>query len=105
MWQFLPGRKHAPAASSVASVHYGVTSRSELMGRAAGPVYNIKGRDTIKAKTADVGNMAEDLNERIADVQAKLEDAVGLSSEQRDELQKELAELKKGVGGGGTAVQ
>lgn len=36
-------------AGIASSVHYGVSSRSELMGRAAGPVYNFKGRGAKKA--------------------------------------------------------
>jgi hypothetical protein len=35
--------------SLAATVHYGVSGRSELMGRAAGPVYNFSGRDAAKS--------------------------------------------------------
>ncbi|MFI5347510.1 MAG: hypothetical protein ACHQ51_14140, partial [Elusimicrobiota bacterium] len=34
-----------PQGSLASSVHYGVNDRAELMGRAAGPVYNFAGRD------------------------------------------------------------
>jgi hypothetical protein len=35
----------APQGSLASSVHYGVNDRAELMGRAAGPVYNFAGRN------------------------------------------------------------
>jgi hypothetical protein len=96
-----PMAKIAPAApqpASVASVHYGVTSRDELMGRAAGPVYNIKsGSSDLKAKPESGGKMASEMNERLAGLQSKLEEDTSLSPAQRADIQTELSNLKKGV--------
>lgn len=38
--------------SLAATVHYGVSGRSELMGRAAGPVYNFSGRNAAKGQAS-----------------------------------------------------
>ena len=100
-----PGRKaaakaEAPDTAALASVHYGVTSRSELMGRAAGPVYNIAG-GSAKGSTAGRGKLAGDFKDTITDLQRKLE-AAGMPAEQRASLQKELAEATKNMGDPGT---
>lgn len=87
--------KPVPAGASsetVASVHYGVTSRSELMGRAAGPVYNVKG-GSAKGGSIAAGKMA-DANGKLADIQKQLE-AAGLPADQRAKLQKDLADATK----------
>lgn len=85
----------AGGAEVVASVHYGVTSRNELMGRAAGPVYNIKGGGAVGG-LAPKGKLAEDLNAKIADLKRQL-DASGLPAEKRDQLLKELVSAQKAV--------
>lgn len=88
-------RKAAPklepmdASEAVASVHYGVTSRNELMGRAAGPVYNIKGAKNAGGNLAAAGKMAGGVDARIADIRSKLESS-GLPQEQREKLLKDL---------------
>ncbi len=82
-------------AEAVASVHYGVTNRSELMGRAAGPVYNVKGGGAVGG-SAPKGKMAEDLNAKVADLKKQL-DGSGLPPEARDRLLKDLAEAQKVV--------
>lgn len=41
--------------SLAATVHYGVSGRSELMGRAAGPVYNFSGRNAAKGQAPAPG--------------------------------------------------
>lgn len=97
------GKKKAwakPAATgsgthAVASVHYGVTSRSELMGRAAGPVYNVAGAGK-KGGTIATGKLAGDTKTTLADLQRKLEVA-GLPEDQRAKLKKELEEATKGL--------
>ena len=81
-------------ANAIASVHYGVTSRNELMGRAAGPVYNFKGKGQ-GAGSAPTGKMADDLNGKMADLQGQLEKA-GLSAEDRAKLTKDLEAATKG---------
>jgi len=88
----------AKLAAAVASVHYGVTSREELMGRAAGPVYNIKSGSSVpRANPSERGKLASEMNERLAGLQWKLKDDTGLSAEQRVEIEQELADIKKGV--------
>lgn len=88
--------KFGPAAGTeVASVHYGVTDRSELMGRAAGPVYNIKGNGAAGGQQ-QMGKMAEDMNSKVSDLKRQLE-ATGLPADQRDKLIKDLAEATKGM--------
>jgi len=84
----------AAGAEAVASVHYGVTNRSELMGRAAGPVYNIKGGGAVGS--APQGKMAEDLNSKVSELKKQL-DGSGLPPEARDKLLKDLAEAQKAV--------
>lgn len=93
-------RKAAPipdatAGAAIASVHYGATSRSELMGRAAGPVYNMQG-SAKRPGTAAKGRMADDVTAKISDLQHQLE-AAGLPPEQRSALQKKLDEVTKSV--------
>lgn len=81
----------AGGAEAVASsVHYGVTSRSELMGRAAGPVYNFKGAGGKKGGAA-MGEMAADVNAKIAEIKRQLEDS-NLSPEEREKLLKQLSD-------------
>jgi hypothetical protein len=76
------------------TVHYGVTSRSELMGRAAGPVYNIKGGAQAGGSTVANRKLAADAEGKIADLRKQLE-ASGLPANQREKLLKELdASLK-----------
>jgi hypothetical protein len=84
-------------AGAVASVHYGVTNRNELMGRAAGPVYNIKG-GSGKGGSGEMGKMAADVNAKISDLQKQLE-AAGLPAEHRAKLQQDLDNVMKGVVG------
>lgn len=105
----LPGKK-APKIEVAAgdgavasSVHYGVTSRSELMGRAAGPVYNIKGGNVAEAKTA-AGKMANDADGKIADLRRQLE-ASGLPADQRAKLLKDLDDSLKRISETGKTAQ
>ena len=79
-------------SNAIAAVHYGVTSRSELMGRAAGPVYNFKGKG--KTGSAPTGKLADDSNAKIADLNTQLKD-VGLPAEMRAKLMKDLEDVTK----------
>lgn len=95
----LPGKKAlkletaAGDGAVASSVHYGVTSRSELMGRAAGPVYNFKGAKGGEGKAA-AGKMAADADGKIADLRRQLENS-DLPADQRAKLLKDLdASLK-----------
>ncbi|MDE2141746.1 MAG: hypothetical protein KGJ84_04975 [Elusimicrobia bacterium] len=45
----------ATQGSLASSIHYGVNDRSELMGRAAGPVYNFAGRNVNPQVTPSAG--------------------------------------------------
>lgn len=81
------------------SVHYGVTSRSELMGRAAGPVYNIKGAKG-GGSAGPTGKLAEDAEGKMADLRRQLE-ASGLPDDQRAKLLAELEAARKGVSDAG----
>ncbi len=88
--------KLAPAGSNaIASIHYGVTDRSELMGRAAGPVYNMKGASKSNSKAAS--KAASDVNAQMSDLKRKLED-LSLPPEQRAELRKQLDAAAKAAG-------
>ncbi len=84
----------AAVAAAVASVHYGVTSRSELMGRAAGPVLNFTG-GAAKGGAGASGKMGDDIETRAAELKRQL-DAAGLPADQRAKLQKELDDALKG---------
>lgn len=87
-----PRPKLEPSGDAVASaVHYGVTSRSELMGNAAGPVYNFKGGK--KAPSGQVAALAGQADAQMADVQKALEQS-NLTSEQKAELMRKFAEAR-----------
>jgi len=58
--------------SIATTVHYGVSSRSELMGRAAGPVYNFKSPGAKKA-AAPAGKIGGQAAVKIEEVQKQLE--------------------------------
>ncbi len=90
-----------PEAQAIASVKYGVTSRSELMGRAAGPVYNFAGGQQQKA---GVGKLAGETSARVEALRKQL-DAPGISPEDRAKMQKELDEVVKAVDGAVTPAR
>lgn len=74
------------------SVHYGVRSRSELMGNAAGPVYNFKG-----AKPAASGRSAElaaEASAKLDDVEKQLEGNTALTAEQKAVIRKQIGQKK-----------
>jgi hypothetical protein len=85
----VPRLKLDASRNSVAStVHYGVTSRAELMGKAAGPVYNFKG-----AKPAGAGRTAElaaEANSKIDDLEKQLESNTTLTEEQKAAIRQKL---------------
>jgi hypothetical protein len=90
-----------PEAQALASVKYGVTSRSELMGRAAGPVYNFSGGQTQKGA---VGALAGQTSARIAELRGQLE-KTGLAPEDREKVQKELDAAVKAADAAGKTAQ
>lgn len=95
-----PGAKPMPrlkldgSRNSIASsVHYGVTSRAELMGKAAGPVYNFKG-----SKGGDESERVAALTKKAGDdmsaLEKELEANTALSAEQKAEIKKKLGQKK-----------
>lgn len=84
----LPEPSGAGAVAS--SVHYGVTDRSELMGRAAGPVYNFKGTGGTANSGAAAAAAQSDVQAKLAGLKKQLEDS-NLPAEQRAAILKQLA--------------
>lgn len=80
----------APAS---ASVRYGGNSRSELMGRGLGPVYNFKG-GAGKGGSGAPGREVDGENAQIVDIQRRIEDS-GLSDDQRTKFKKDIDEAGK----------
>lgn len=81
--------------SAVASsVHYGVTGRSELMGRAAGPVYNFSGKDAGAGQAVQVaaGSMGQQVDAAEAQV-----DSSGLNDHDKAVLSGQLNKAKQAV--------
>jgi hypothetical protein len=81
--------------SAVASsVHYGVTGRSELMGRAAGPVYNFSGKDAGAGQAVQVaaGSMGQQVDAAEAQV-----DSSGLNDHDKAVLSSQLNKAKQAV--------
>ena len=91
------------ATGAVASVHYGVTSRNELMGRAAGPVYNFKG-GASKGASGAAGKTGGELKTKISDLKGQLE-AAGLPAEERAKLMKDLEDANKNLADTAKTVQ
>jgi hypothetical protein len=89
----VPRLKLDTTRNTVAStVHYGVTSRAELMGKAAGPVYNFKG-----AKPAGAGRGAElaaEANAKMDDIEKQLDSNEALTAEQKAAIRQQLGKKK-----------
>lgn len=77
------------------SVHYGVSSRSELMGRAAGPVYNFKGR--AAKKTAAGSTIKGDASTHIEEARQSVEKS-GLDAKSKKDLSRQFQLIQDGVG-------
>ncbi len=81
--------------SAVASsVHYGVTGRSELMGRAAGPVYNFSGKSVGGGQSDKVA--AGSMMGQVDAAQAQL-DAAPLNDHDKAVLEGQLSKAKQAV--------
>lgn len=87
--------KNQARGSIASSVHYGVTSRSELMGRAAGPVYNFTGRSV--AGNPRIAELAGSAQGKIADAEKKI-DASDLTPEQKRDMKQRLQNARESVG-------
>lgn len=86
--------KSGARGSIASSVHYGVTSRSELMGRAAGPVYNFTGRSVAgQPRLAELSGQAHG---KLADVEKSIDEST-LTAEQKREVKARLKDVREGV--------
>lgn len=74
------------------SVHYGVRSRSELMGNAAGPVYNFKG--SKPAASGRSAELAAEASAKLDDIEKQLEGNTALTAEQKAEIRKKIGQKK-----------
>ena len=95
--EFVTPKLVAPRNGSIASsVHYGVSSRSELMGRAAGPVYNFKGRGAKKTAPADskIGGQA---TTQIKEAQEQVEKSA-LDEKAKKDLSEQFQLINDGIG-------
>ena len=78
------------------TVHYGVNSRSELMGRAAGPIFNFKGRGAKKAETSD-GNILSQVATQIEEARKQVEGS-SLDDKTKKDLSEKLQLVNDGIG-------
>lgn len=86
----------APKDSGIAAtVRYGVNRRSELMGRAAGPVYNFKGR-SAGAGWGDAADLSGAAAVRIEEVRRRLEQAE-LEGKDKEALRQSLQQVREGL--------
>lgn len=100
-----------------ATVQYGVTDRSRLMGRAAGPVYNFKGAGggasqaarmpgaSGKATTAATAAAPATVAQDQVDAVKKSVDATALSAEEKRLIQAELDKVSQAVAPARTRAQ
>lgn len=86
------------------TVHYGVASRSELMGRAAGPVYNFAGKAAGQQKAeVAAGSMAPDVAAGTAgalqqvDKAQKQLDSSNVAPEDKAKLDQNLNQVRQSV--------
>lgn len=99
--EFVAPKLVAPKNGTIASsVHYGVSSRSELMGRAAGPVYNFKGRGAKRTQTGD-GKIAGDAATKIAEIQRQVESS-DMDEKSKKDLRDRFQLLNDGIGKAGS---
>ncbi len=80
------------SSAFAATVHYSVASRAELMGRAAGPVYNFGGAD-LKAK---LGAVAGQTSHQVEAAQAQL-DTSAVSPQDKSAFDKNAAALQASI--------
>lgn len=85
---------------ALASVHYGVSNRAELMGRAAGPVYNFSGKSAAgQSQAAD--SQAPSTAGAMTQVEAAQQqiDSSGLDDASKAQLKDNLNQVRKVVSG------
>lgn len=79
--------------SIASSVHYGVTSRAELMGKAAGPVYNFKGSKG-GAESERVAALTEKASADISALEKEIDANPSLTAAQKAEIKAKLGQKK-----------
>ena len=82
-------------AGLAATVHYGVNRRSELMGRAAGPVYNLKGRGAKTEKIPEE-NISGQASVKIEEAQKQLE-ATELEEKDKKGLRNQFQQVRDAI--------
>ena len=92
-----------PAPTMVAthltgSVHYGMAGRSELMGRGAGPVYNLKGSSGGGASAADVNNLIKQAATVVQSADAAM-DAAPMDEQSKRDLKARMNGASAGITG------
>lgn len=99
--EFVTPKLVDPKNGSIASsVHYGVSNRSELMGRAAGPVYNFKGRG---AKKTDVSgaNIGAPVTTRMEETRKQVENS-SLDEKAKKDLRERFQLVNDSMGKAGS---
>lgn len=81
-------------------VHYGMASRSELMGRGAGPVYNLKGGGGAAGSAADVNTLIKQAATVVEGAQGAM-DAAPMDDQTRSEMKARMQSATSGLQGSG----
>jgi hypothetical protein len=88
------------------TVHYGVSSRAELMGRAAGPVYNFSGKgagqQSGQVAADNAGPTTADALQRVDAAQKQIE-ASDASAEDKAKINKDLNQVRETAASGPAA--
>jgi hypothetical protein len=69
-------------------VHYGASSRSEVMGKAAGPVYNFAGRQV--AGGSRFSELSSQAGRHMTEVERGIEASADLTPEQKAQMRRKL---------------
>lgn len=93
---FLPPKLDLPknVGSVASSVHYGVSGRSELMGRAAGPVYNFSGGAAKDGGQVAADNATASGAMRQVDAAERQFEASDASDEDKAKLRRQLDQVR-----------
>lgn len=84
-------KKHGSVASTV---HYGVSSRSELMGRAAGPVYNFSGGGAKQGAQVAADNTAASGALKQVDAAEQQIDSSDVPDAEKAKIHRDLEEVR-----------
>lgn len=90
----------APAAAESHSrlaearaVRYGVTTREELMGRGAGPVYNLKGKESLGEQGYEPDKVREHTRTMVEQIREQTLANPNLTAEQREKMLQGLKQI------------